>query len=206
MKNTLTVAFTSAFMFVFVAAIYGDSPITSTPFSQAYLDVEMVKEAKEEGLMSLEIAEYLSSTSNPVDVKAAVINALSWDVEGKSNAELYLYYLALSYRTPIDDLDIDALNGDELFSLGYLTVMDDYFNPDEAIQLLEKASAKRRDSFTVSIVLALTKAQKAMESDWCEVWKLTDGVLGNKKLKQDLRPRARKIIVDYMSLYKDDCK
>jgi len=206
MKNILTIAFTSAFLFMFTAICHGDSPITSTPFSQAYLDVEMVEKAKEEGVMSLEIAEYLSSPSNPVDAKAAVINALSWDVEGKSNSELYLYYLALSYRTPIDDLDIDALNGDELFSLGYLTVMDDYFNPDEAIPLLEKANAKRKDSFTVSIVLALAKAQKAMESDWCEVWKLTDGVLGNKRLKQDLRPRAKKIIVDYMTLYKNDCK
>ena len=218
MKSALVLTLTLALLFLFPKINYADSPITSTPFSEAYLDVKIVQKARAEGVMSLEIAEYLSSPSNPVDIKGAVINALSWKFEGKSNAELYSYYLALLYRQSLKELDIDILNADEIFCLGYLTVMDDYFHPEKALPLLEKAAARKKNSFTVSIVLALTKAQKVMDSDWlgrigvkceslwCEVWKLTEEVLRNEELKQDLRPEAKEIIVDYMVLYKYKCK
>ena len=63
-----------------------------------------------------------------------------------------------------------------------------------------------KDSFTVSIIMALTIGQKVMDYDWCEVWRLTEEVLKNKELKQDLRPEATKRIIDYMILYKDYCK
>ncbi|MCC7212305.1 MAG: hypothetical protein IT451_10775 [Candidatus Brocadia sp.] len=75
-------------LFVFPATSYADSPITATDFYEAYKDAKMVQRAHLEGVMGVEIAEYLSSPENPVDHKAAVINALSWRFEGKSNAEL----------------------------------------------------------------------------------------------------------------------
>ncbi|MFQ5794345.1 MAG: hypothetical protein ACE5JP_04770 [Candidatus Bipolaricaulia bacterium] len=205
MKKTLALVFTLAFLLIFPFIGYADSPITSTPFSDAYLDIGIVKKAKTDGVMSLEIAEYLSSPANPVDIKAAVINALSWQFEGKNNATLYSYYLALKYRRPLEGLDMDMLTGDEIFSLGYLTVMDDYFHPEKAVPLLERAKERLRDSLTVSMILALAKAQAAMSSDWCEVWELTEEVTRNEKLKQDLRWRARKIILAYMVLYRDYC-
>ncbi len=67
----------------------------------------MVQRAHLEGVMGVEIAEYLSSPENPVDHKAAVINALSWRFEGKSNAELCTYYLVLLYHMSITELDTD---------------------------------------------------------------------------------------------------
>ena len=156
--------------------------------------------------MGLEIAEFLSSPENPIDIKAAVINGLSWRIDGKSNAELYTYYLALLYHLPLKELDIDVLSADEVFCIGYLSIMDDYFYPEKALPFLEKAQEMAKDSFTVSIVLALAKAQMAFNSDWCEAWKLVENVLKNKDLKQDLRPEAAKMIVDYMMLYKEYCK
>lgn len=56
--------------------VFADSPITSTDFYRAYTDVSIVKTAKEKGVMDKEIANYLHSSKNPIDVKAAVINAL----------------------------------------------------------------------------------------------------------------------------------
>jgi len=85
-------------------------------------------------------------------------------------------------------------------------VMDDYFHPEKALPLLEEAHNMEKDSFAVSIILALAKAQRAFDSDWCEVWKLTEEVLKNKELKQDLRHEATKMIVDYMILYKEYCE
>ncbi|MBN1898894.1 MAG: hypothetical protein JW827_08965 [Spirochaetes bacterium] len=193
-------------VFILTRFALADSPITSTDFYKAYSEIDLVKEAKSSGVMSLKIAEYLSSPSNSIDKKAAVINALSWKFEGKSNAELYSYYLALNQGQLLKNLDIDLLQADEIFCLGYLTVMDDYFHPEKAFLLLEKAKNNLKNSFTASMILALAKAQKAMDSDWCTVWKLTEEVLHNESLDQDLRPEARKIIIDYMSLYESECK
>ena len=206
MKKIFLLVFILTLLVIFPTTSYADSPITSTRFYEAYLDVKMVQRAHLEGVMGLEIAEFLSSPENPIDVKAAVINGLSWRIDGKSNAELYIYYLALLYHVPFTELDTDFLSADEIFCLGYLSIMDDYFHPENAIPLLEKAEETMKDSFTVSIVLAITKAQKAFDSDWCEAWRLIERVLKNKELKQDLRPEATKIIVDYMILYKEYCK
>ncbi|MDN3510417.1 MAG: hypothetical protein QY310_05075 [Candidatus Jettenia sp. CY-1] len=194
------------FSSIFSSTSYADSPITSTSFYEPYLDVKMVQRAHLEGVMGIEIAEFLSSPENSIDVKAAVINALSWKFEGKNNAEFYMYYLALLYHVPFTELDTDFLSADEIFCLGYLMVIDNYFHPEIAIPLLEEAYEMKKDSFTISIILALAKAQMMLDKDWCEVWKLTERVLRNKNLKQDLRPEATKLIINYMILYKEYCK
>lgn len=206
MKKTFIPVFIVNVLFLCSSVSYADSPITATDFYEAYRDVKMVQRAHLEGVMGVEIAEFLSSPENPIDVKAAVINALSWRFEGKNNAELYTYYLGLLYHLSITELDTDFLSADEIFCLGYLIAMDNYFHPENAISLLEEADKLIRDSFTVSIVLALAKAQIAFEKDWCEAWKTIERVLKNTDLNQDLRQEAKKIIVDYMILYREYCK
>ena len=206
MKKILGLVILLKLLFIFPTASRADSPVTATGFYEAYLDVKMVERAHLEGVMGLEIAEFLTFPENPIDVKAAVINALSWKFEGKSNAELYAYYLALLYHVSVTELDTEFLSADEIFCIGYLTVMDDYFHPEKALPILEEAYKTMGNSFTVSIILAIAKAQRAFDSDWCEVWKLTEEVLKNKELKQDLRHEATKMIVDYMILYKEYCE
>lgn len=206
MKKILGLVILLKLLFIFPTASRADSPITATDFYKAYMDVKMVERAHLEGVMGLEIAEFLTSPENPIDAKAAVINALSWKFEGKSNAELYAYYLALLYHVSVAELDTEFLSADEIFCMGYLTAMDDYFHPEKALPLLEEAHKMMKDSFTVSIIMALTIGQKVMDYDWCAVWRLTEEVLKNKELKQDLRPEAVKMITDYMVLYKEYCK
>lgn len=183
-----------------------DSPITSTDFYTAYLDVKMVEEASKTKMMTEKIAQFLMSNENPIDRKAAVINALSWDIEGKKNAELFKIHLATKYGSDAKDLKLSQLDGDELFCLGYLTIMDDYFSPEKAIPILEKAKNKNPQSFTVAVVLMLAKSQKAMDSGFCDVWKLASEVFSDGSLKQDMRPEAKKIIYDYLVIYKTDCQ
>ena len=206
MKKILWVGLLLNVLFSFPTTSHADSPITATKFYEAYLDVKMVERAHLEGVMGLEIAEFLTSPEKPIDVKAAVINALSWRFDGKNNAELYAYYLALLYHVSVAELDTEFLSVDEIFCMGYLTAMDDYFHPEKALPILEEAHKVIKESFTVSIILALTRGQKAMDYDWCEVWRLTEEVLKNKELRQDLRPEAIKMIVDYMVLYKEYCE
>ena len=76
MKKILVLVIVLKLLLIFPAASYADSPITATKFYEAYLDVKMVERAHLEGVMGLEIAEFLTSQENPIDVKAAVINAL----------------------------------------------------------------------------------------------------------------------------------
>ena len=206
MKKILLVVLLLNVLLLFQKITHADSPITATKFYEAYLDVKMVERAHLEGVMGLEIAEFLSSPENPIDVKAAVINALSWKIDGKSNAELYAYYLALLYHVSVTELDTEFLSADEVFCMGYLTAMDDYLHPEKALPILEEAHKVMKESFTVSIILALARGQKVMDYDWCEVWRLTEEVLKNKELRQDLRPEAIKMIIDYMVLYKEYCE
>ena len=206
MKKILQVVLLLNVLFMFSAVTHADSPITATKFYEAYMDVKMVERAHLEGVMGLEIAEFLTSPENSIDVKTAVINALSWKFDGKNNAELYAYYLALLYHVSVTELDTEFLSADEIFCIGYLTAMDDYFHPEKALLILEEAHKVMKESFTVSIILALTRGQKVMDYDWCEVWRLTEEVLKNKELRQDLRPEAIKMIIDYMVLYKEFCK
>ncbi|HHT9116949.1 MAG TPA: hypothetical protein ACFYEL_10800 [Candidatus Wunengus californicus] len=206
MKKILVLVILLKLLLIFPTATHADSPITATKFYEVYMDVKMVERAHLEGVMGLEIAEFLTSPENTIDVKASVINALSWRFDGKNNAELYAYYLALLYHVSVTELDTEFLSADEIFCLGYLTIMDDYFHPEKALSLLEEAHKVMKDSFTVSIILALARGQAVMEYDWCEVWRLTEEVLKNKELRQDLRTEAIKMIMDYMILYKEYCE
>lgn len=172
-----------------------DSPVTSTSFYKAYTDIAIVSKAAEQGVMDEETADYLADPENPIDIKAAVINALSWDFNGKNNTESYIN---LIYNKQFDDIDLDSLSGQELFCIGYLKAMDDYFDTAEALAILKKAEAKIMDSMTVSIVRAVVEAQNSGN-----VWERVETVINDKSLNVDMRLDAINIIIDYMSLYSD---
>ncbi|MFQ6133027.1 MAG: hypothetical protein ACE5R4_13380 [Armatimonadota bacterium] len=177
-----------------------DSPVTSTPFADAYLDYRAVRVARRSGDMTSQIAAYLKAPSTPVDVKAAVVNALSWDIEGKHNAELYC---RIMHRCAPEEMDLDALRGDELLVLGYLTLMDDYFHPEAALPILKAAREKLPKSYTVAMICALAEAQGSMSGRKGEAWRPVAKVLDDEGLNGDMRVGAMRIIVGYMKLYQD---
>ncbi len=194
--------------FVFISTnVYADSPLTSTNFAAAYADEPMVIAAsKTDGYISNYVMDYLSSDKFPIDVKMAIINQFGWKLAGKNNSKAYAFYLKES-RGYSDMPDfLKSGKADELLAMAYITALDDYFNVDEAIMFADEALKKRPESRTFHLIAGLIKAQKAMDSDWCEVFKITDGVRKNVELKNDMRPEAVKIIYDYMDIYGDDCK
>ena len=185
--------------------ILADSPVTSTNFHTAYQDIPMVVYAGEKGIIDQEIADFLMNPEHEIDLKAAVINALSWDFNGKSNALRYRDFLKEKHNKRYLK-KIHKMEAHDLFCLGYLTAMDDYFNCYPALEFLEEAVKKQPGSFTMQIILAIVKAQIAFDVNWCEVWKLTDEVLKKDDLERDMRENAIEIIVNYMILYKESCK
>lgn len=191
-----------------LSLLHADSPITSTDFFQAYMDVPMVAKAvQSDGILTKEMAAFLSSDKVPVDHKAAVINGLSWDIDGKQNASLYFDFLVQKYYgSKIDSFTLEPFSGDEIFCLGYLRAMDDYFNVLAALDIFDMAWAVNDTSFTISMIYAIVEAQEAMDYDWCEVWLLVEDVLNDDILIMDMRKEAVTIIVDYMKLYEEDCE
>ena len=100
---------------------------------------------------------------------------------------------------------LDQADGGILISMAYLKALDNYFEVDEAIILARRAKSKGDDSYTINIICALIEAQKALDSDWCEVYNLANNVRTNQSLNMDMKEDAIKIIFEYMDLYKDNC-
>lgn len=184
-----------------------DSPVTSTDFYTAYMDIDEVRAAAETGIMDNVMAEFLLDENNPVDQKAAVINALSWEKNPGRNVETFNQFLGRKYGVSFENIDRSLLNGDELFCLGYLTAMADYFDTSAASGLLELARDKNPDSFTINMILAIIDAQYFIDypDRWCEIWQTCDEVWQNEGLTMDMRPEADQVIMDYIILYKDNC-
>ncbi len=195
--------FLIVFIFSVISFLFSDSPLTSTPFYKAYSEINIIKEARVKGTLNLEMAEYLSSGSVSLDLKAALINALSWDIDGKNNSELYKYYLGLKYGVSVVDIQVSRLLPHEVFSLGYLQAMDNYFNVTDSLNLLELAMEDLDNRLSVNLVYVLVKTQGMMQNqDWSEIWPLFDSLINNESLLVDIRPEAVKIIIDYMVLYR----
>lgn len=206
MKTKYIVVLFAALLFS-VQYLLADSPLTSTAISAAYKDVKIVQQAaKANGRLTTELINYLAKKKNPIDVKIALINELGWDTEGKTNAAAFWNYLQEKKKYKSMDDFLRSASADMIICLAYLKALDDYLDVQESITYAQKAKAKNGGSYTIQIICALIEAQSAMDSDWCEVYKLTNNVRINESLKRDMRPEAIDIIFEYMDLYKDECK
>ena len=164
------------------APVIADSPLTSTDIASAYTDISAVVAAQGSATASDEVLAFLLA-DNPLDQKAAAINALGWDVEGQDNGRHFLSGLAATRGVPIDELALEQLSPDNKFVLGYLLAMDDYFEMGplvlgsigvrraSAVELLEQAAFALPQDFTAHYVKGLVVAQKLMyEQSWCAVY------------------------------------
>jgi hypothetical protein len=182
--------------------LFADSPLTSTDISKAYKDSKIIQLAsRAKGKLNNKLLNYLTNSKNPIELKIALINELGWDIDGKNNSTVFYEYLKKKNLT-----DIDEANADILICLAYLKALDNYFDVEEAIIYAKKAKSKNDKSYTINIICAIIEAQKAMDSNWCEVYNLTNNVRINKNLILDMKEDAANIIFEYMDLYKDDCK
>lgn len=182
---------------------FGDSPITSTYFCQAYFDIDIIREAEKSGIMTNNFAEFLSG-DYPIEQKVALINALGWDINGKKNADFYENFLKKKYGKR--RFSLSKCSADELLCFGYLKEMDDYFSTEAAIKILDLAVKKQPGSYTFHMIRGLVIAQRELDLDWCAAFEACNQVEQNAELKRDMKQEAVDIIWEYMSLYEDSCK
>ena len=200
-KKLILVLITGA---LFSQNLFADSPITSTPFSQAYADSKIVQLASNtNGWLTIELMNYLNESMHPIELKIAIINELSWGSMYNNVEPFYEYLKEKNNYKDIDDF-LDNASAEILICMAYLKALDDYFDVDEAIVYAKKAKSKNSESYTINIISALIEAQKAMDSDWGEVYSFVNKVRMNQSLNRDMKQEAIDIIFEYMDLYKDN--
>lgn len=204
-------------LLVFSARSRADSPLTSTDIASAYPDVPAVVEALQTQRMAGEVLSFLVSNA-PTGEKAAVVNALGWKLEGRQNGLSFARALAQARQSTLESLGVLDISPADRMVLGYLLALDDYFKlkplkkgarglmgttPEE---LLDSAARELPDDFCVAMVRALVRAQKAMDKDWCQVYRESAAVLERfVPERRNLRPAAVASIERYMGLYEKDC-
>ena len=150
--------------------------------------------------------DYLTNEYNPIVVKMALINKIGWKVSGRNNAKLFMDYLMSNKGYSSSKKFYRNGKADELLSYAYLKALDNYFEVDEALRFAKRAVKKNKKSRTFHLIHSLIHAQKTMDSDWCEVYQITDGVRKNQRLMNDMRTRGVVMIYSYMDIYADSCK
>jgi len=200
------ILFLAAIVMQYFAAM-ADSPLTSTPFWEVYQKEKIIiKAQKAGGILTTELADFLISKKGKIDVKMALINCLSWNLNGKKNSVIFLNRLLEKniYKTSSEFREKGS--AEHLLCMAYLKAMDDYFTVTEALDWAEMATTKNSGSYTFAIIHALIKAQFYFDDDWCNVWQSTNQVRENRLLKQDMKPQAIEIIFTYMDLYREYCQ
>lgn len=189
-----------------INSVFADSPLTSTDFYKAYLDVPLVaKVSKSNGVLTAEVFDYLNSKSISIDKKIAVINALKWNIKGKHNATLYLKKLLMLHKDYTPANFYNKANAEELICYAYLKAMDNYFDVKKASLFSIRANKLNPNSYAIVIINKLITSQMVGHSDWCDIYTRMKSIKGNRKLTKDFRKKAAVIIFKYTDSYKEYC-
>lgn len=183
-----------------------DSPLTSTDFHQAYLDLPEVCKAARARVLDDALADYILSPGTSYDEAAAVINALGWDTEGKDNHVRLLRRLKVTDRRAFDRFKTGKGSSRVLFAVGYLWAMDDYFETRRAEALLWQARRQAPEFFAIALIHALVVAQSEDVGRWCDVFRGPRDTLARYPNGLEMRRSAVKVVLDYTDIYADECK
>ena len=202
-----------------ISSAKADSPLTSTDLTPGYENLAIVRQLQINKTMNQDVVDFLLSGAS-LDQKAAVINALGWNIEGQNNGELFLQGLLRKKRMKsIQQLQLKDLTAEDKFVLGYLLAMDDYFNlsPLDAksrqgvltatpLELLSQSAFALPDDFTVHFVKSLVEAQLNLSNSWCSIYLAPTEVLRLfPENRRNLNPQAVSKAMEYMNLYRDNC-
>ena len=192
-------------MMAFTAG-WADSPLTSTHFSDAYSDHEMVQMASElmQNDISTTLLNFLADKHAPVDVRLAVVNKLGWNFDGTTVGAQLGEYLMGRYRAKNEAKLVKKLDAGTLAVYAYAKAMSNYFDVKAASELGHKALKKNKNkSFSVAMASALIDAQNYMDGDWGMIYKVVANVLHDGSLHLDMRQEAIDNIMEYINLYNE---
>lgn len=203
MKYTLVRIHLILSMIVMAAQIgFADSPLTSTEFYKAYLDVPIVKAAAENPKRLTDAAkEYLHDESNPLDVKIALINAVGWDVDGLPTYTDYIEYCfdnfprdkyGIPEEKPLTIDDIYSIAScDQMAVLVYLHAMADYSDTESNYNFMEFAMQTPINKQSFMLPMGLIVAQTALVlGDWGNIYPAMNYYLFNADIEKDMRAKV----------------
>lgn len=208
MKKTLLILIFS----ISINTVFADSPLTSTDFYKAYLEVPMVKEAlSSKDIISNGIMEYINDDANPLDVKLAIINAIGWDHKGMMISKMYFMTVMEKKKYKSDfggeySAFESSATTDELICYSYMKALDNYFDVVDAFEMAGVAIRKSPDSFAVNMIYNLIKSQGLTSyGENCYASKLFLTLNNNPKLKMDMRKESMSYIFEYMNDIGKNC-
>lgn len=192
---------------------FADSPLTSTDFYKAYMDVPLVQEAlNSKGKITNEMMAYINSDTNSLEVKLAIINAIGWNVKGKKSSKLYFKFVMNKKKYKSDfGGDYTAFNwnatADELICHAYMKALDNYFDVTDAFEVAGLALKKNPNSFAVNMIYNLIKAQGLTSyREYCTASKMFNTLKNNPNLTADMKKESMPFIFEYMDDIGKDCK
>ena len=210
MKKAL---FFIASLILITQSSYADSPLTSTEFYQAYLDVPIVKAAADNpNVLTEEMMDYLYDYANPLDVKMALINAVGWNVDRRlSTFPDYLIYCAEHFDRERYGVGDKMLTSEDLFLYAtpdqmavfvYLRALADYSNVTYLYSFAGYAMQRPVNKQSFMLPMALVWAQVQLEvGRWEDIYPSVERLFLDAEIK-DMRPEAVNMIMDYINLYK----
>ena len=196
-----------------INTVFADSPLTSTDFYKAYMDVPMVQEASlSKGSITNDMMEYINDDVNPLEIKLAIINAIGWEHKGMMVSKMYFMFVMSKkkYKTEFGG-DFIAFkwnaSRDELICYSYMKALDNYFDVTDAFEMAGEAVRKYPDSFAVNMIYNLIKSQGLTSfGEYCYASKLFLTLKDNPKLKMDMKNESLSYVFEYMEEIGKDCK
>ena len=192
---------------------FADSPLTSTDFYKAYMDVPLVQKAlKCKGKINNEMLEYIYEETNPLEIKLAIINAIGWNVKGNKSSKLYFKFVMNKKKYKSDfGGDSTAFNwnatADELICYAYMKALDNYFDVTDAFEVAGLALKKSPKSFAVNMIYNLIKAQGLTSyREYCTASKMFNTLKNNPNLTTDMKKESMPFVFEYMDYIGKDCK
>lgn len=189
-----------------------DSPLTSTEFYKAYIDLPQVQLAlKTKGRICQETLKYIATATTPLDVKLAIINAIGWSNNGTQNSRTYMNYILKTkkYKSGKNSKRITFLwhaTADELICFAYILAMENYFDVTYANSIAEQAVSKNPNSYVLKLFASLIKAQGLCAlNEWCYAVVEIKNIEQNTDLNFDLKTQGKKIISDYINSIDANC-
>lgn len=196
-----------------INSAFADSPLTSTDFYKAYMDVPMVQDALNcKGKITNEMLEFIYIDTNPLEVKLAIINAVGWKVSGLKNSRKFFSYVMnkKKYKKEFGGAET-AFNwnasADELICYAYMKALDNYFDVVESYNAAGLALDKNPNSFAVNMIYNLIKAQGMIAfGETCYMKNLFHTLKTNTNLQMDMKKESMSYVFEYMEMIGVECK
>lgn len=227
MKQTI-LTFLVVLMSVVTVFAQTADPLESTSFYKAYMDLDIVKQAKEQnGILTTKFMDFIIGHPDSYDLNLAIINAIG-TVNAKNNYKTFMSYIAnkLGYTT-LDKIT-SKCDGNIVFCLAYIKALGMVNDVEDAIKIADIALHK--DEFnepnpsyrSINLVYHLMQAQNIInllqytENAGEAMVVFSDFERYNKQhikywccnydkvdINNDIRKEACNIIWDYMKQFKN---